>query len=348
MRKMPSLKKSYTFRYTLIVFMCMFLACVLVVLTVLITNWWGFPFGHFNLITFAILALIFCLVFGTIIAFGVSKNMAERQKEFDRVIEEVASGNFDVQLEVKEGPAMEMTANINKMIKELKNVKVLKSDFVTNFSHELKTPIVSIKGFSEILLNEKLPPKKQKEFLKIIYDESDRLSKLSSNMLYLSNLESSALPPEKENYPLDEQVKSAVQLLSNEAEKKGLSVKAKLEPCTYLGNSDMMLQVWINLISNAVKYSDEGGTIDITLSKTGGLLTFKIRNFGVGIKAEDLPHVFDQFYQTDRSHFSDGNGLGLAIAKQIVRLHGGQITVASTPLTDAQSLTEFTVTLFKS
>ncbi len=340
-KKISKETKYNTLRYTWLVFTCNMISTILSLITIFVFNKLDEPIRQINILTYSVIVFGASLVCGTTIAFFISKSNIKKQKEVDKVIKEVVSGNFDVQIPTKSSENNTIINGVNTMIKELKNVEILKADFVSNFSHEFKTPIVSIKGFSEILLKEKLSKKEQKEFLQIIYDESDRLAKLSNNMLLLTNLEHSIIVPEKVSYSLDEQIKGTLKLFLKQTHEKNLDIKLDLTPTTITANMDMLSQVWVNLISNAIKHSRESGTICISLSTLEDNIIIKVTDNGDGIDGEDIKFIFDKFYQVDKSHSSYGNGLGLPIAKEIVSLHGGEITVDSIK----EKSTTFTVKL---
>lgn len=335
------IKNSYVLKYTILVLICIVITSAIEIIALAICELVGFELQSLNLFSFMLIVILFSIICGTIIAYFASKKIAKNQVAINKVISEVVSGNFDVELPKSRGSSQILVDDINKMIKELKNVKILKSDFISNFSHEFKTPIVSIKGFSEILLNEDLPVEKQKEFLQIIYDESERLSKLSKNLLLLSNLESSAIVPEKTTYFLNEQISACIKLLGQNLKQKNINTNLNLEKIKINANMDMFSQVWINLISNAIKYSKQNGIIEINLTKKNNKILISIKDNGIGIKQENIEHIFDKFYQVDNSRSENGNGLGLSIAKQIINLHDGTIQVNSTP----DKFTEFIITL---
>lgn len=320
---------SYLLKQVLITFACLagvYLTCFLIVY---LTNMFEPEFMSNNILSLAIILLVLSVLIGTMLSyFGTMRNL-RHQENLQKVVSEILQGNFDAKMPEKDAYTKKLNKDINKIFSELKKVEILKKDFISNFSHEFKTPIVSINGFSELLLNEKLSKKTQKEYLQIIYDESSRLAKLSKNMLLLSNLESTSIVPETNLYALDEQILSTTKLLSKELESKKLVLDLKLENSKITANMDMLQQVWINLLTNAIKFSNEGDAISISLKNAGNQVIIRIKDNGAGMNEEQLSHIFEKFYQGDKSHKSEGNGLGLAIAKQIITLHGGNIQVSS-------------------
>ena len=196
--------------------------------------------------------------------------------------------------------------NFNKMTEELKSVKALRDDFVHNFSHEFKTPIASINGFANLLLEGNLSEEECKQIVKIIADESARLSQLSETVLTLSRLESQQFIGESKTFRLDVQIKDCIILLQREWEKKNIEIEPELSPVKYTGDENLLKQVW--------------------LSAEGNRAVIRGADTGIGISEEALPKIFDKYYQVNAGN---GNGLGLAICKRIVALCGGEISVAS-------------------
>ena len=216
--------------------------------------------------------------------------------------------------------------NFNKMTEELKGVKALREDFVHNFSHEFKTPIASINGFANLLLEGNLSEEECKQIVKIIADESARLSQLSETVLTLSRLESQQFIGESKTFRLDVQIKDCIILLQSEWEKKNIEIEPELSPVKYTGDENLLKQVWLNLLSNAIKFTPEGGKVKVLLSAEGNRAVVRVADTGIGIPEESLPKIFDKYYQVNAGN---GNGLGLAICKRIVALCGGEISVAS-------------------
>lgn len=218
--------------------------------------------------------------------------------------------------------------NFNKMTDELKSVKTLREDFVHDFSHEFKTPIASINGFANLLLEGGLSDGERTQIISIIADESARLSRLSETVLTLSRLESQQFVGESRDFRLDTQLKDSIILLQREWEGKNIEIATSLEPVKYNGDEHLLKQVWVNLLSNAIKFTPEGGRVQVTLSARGDRAVVKVSDNGIGIPGEALPRIFDKYYQAKPGA---GNGLGLAICQRICKLCGGSISVESTP-----------------
>jgi signal transduction histidine kinase len=247
-------------------------------------------------------------------------------------IEKVAEGNFDTKLdEAAGGPYREIFADFNLMCRELQGVQTLRDDFINHFSHEFKTPITSINGFANLLLEEETTEEERRKYLEIIASESERLSTMSNSALLMTRLDSLGIISGSEAFALDEQIKRCAILLSPQWQRKRLDLSAELEPATCVGKADLLEQVWLNLISNAVKFTPEGGRILLGLRREGGSLVVTVTDTGKGMSPEELSRAFEKYYQGDRSASLKGLGLGLAIVKRIVELHGGRVEARSAP-----------------
>lgn len=212
----------------------------------------------------------------------------------------------------------EVYRNFNMMVEELNKIQYMNKDFMNNFSHEFKTPIVSINGFADLLLNKKCSREEQIKYLKIIFDESNRLSNLSNSSLLLSKLENQNIVTDKKIFQLDEQLKQCIILLHPMLEKKNIDLDIDIEETNFWGNNELLNHAWLNIISNAIKYTDDGGMIEITLVKDKNI-TISIKDSGIGMTKDQISQIFDKFYQADTSHANKGLGLGLAI--EIGRAH---------------------------
>lgn len=217
----------------------------------------------------------------------------------------------------------------NKTAQELGSVELLRKDFVNNFSHEFKTPIVSMNGFAELLLEEELPEEERREYLAIIRDESKRLSRLADDILTLNRIETQGLLTEREALRLDEQLRRSILAAEQRWRGRGIRFVAELAPCTVCGSASMLKEIWLNLLDNAAKFSDPGGAVAVSLREEDGAALVGIADSGCGMDEETSRHIFEQFYQGDTSRKTQGNGLGLAMAQKIAALHGGVITVES-------------------
>lgn len=234
-----------------------------------------------------------------------------------------------------------LSESFNRMAQELENTELLRSDFINNFSHEFKTPIVSLRGFAKILKNDSLTKEERDEYLDIIISESNRLSQLSTNVLNLSKIEKMSILSDMESFDLSEEVRQSVLLLESKWQNKNLELFIDMDELEYHGNKALLNQVWINLIDNAIKFSPQNGKIKLKLHRKKDQVVFQILDNGCGMDEETKNHIFDRFYQGDSSHTAEGNGIGLTVVEKIVHLHKGQIRVVS----EAGIGTTFTVNL---
>ncbi len=289
-----------------------------------------------------LLILIACIIIGTAISAVTSRRMVKSIRIFIDATDRLASGDFSMRLKLTRPPEFRiLSENFNRMAEELGGIEILRTDFVNNFSHEFKTPIVSIKGFAEMLKHDDLPKEERDEYLDIVIEESARLASLASNVLELSKIETQTILTDKKSFNAGEQLRQCLLLLTAKFEKKQLALNVDLHDYELEGNKELLNQVWLNLLDNAIKFTPEGGEIGISMNRKNGRITFGFRDNGPGISPEALPKIFDKFYQQDTSHSTAGNGLGLTIVSKIVQLHGGTITCDSFP----SQGTLFTVTL---
>ncbi len=247
---------------------------------------------------------------------------------------QLASGDYAARLKFKSlfsktKIAKEFEESFNSLASELQKTEMLRSDFVNNFSHEFKTPIVSISGFAKLLKHGNLPPEQQKEYIDIIEEESLRLSYMATNVLSLTKIENQVILSEVNVFNLSEQIRNSVLLLQNKWEKKNIEFILDFKEYNVNANEEMLKQVWINLVDNAIKFAYPNGKIEIDIKKQGQIITVSVIDTGDTIDEEKIPLIFNKFYQGDESHASEGNGVGLAVVKHIVSLHHGEIKVKS-------------------
>lgn len=257
-------------------------------------------------------------------------------------IRKVAAGDYKSKISTEKQTQMKpIYEDFNKMCDELESVKLLRNDFINNYSHEFKTPIASINGFAELLLEKEMSVEEQRRYLRIIADESDRLSQFASNTSLLSKLSSQAIVTDTEEYDLAEQLRQCTIILSSKWMSKKQQVDSFLDPLMFCGNKAMMQHLWLNLLDNAIKYTPQAGSIIVELFRRGENAIVRIADTGEGISDEAQEHLFEPYFQGNTSHVRPGLGLGLSIVKRIVELCGGDISVQS----HVSSGTIFTVTL---
>jgi len=272
------------------------------------------------------------LVIGTLMAFLLSHVPLGPIHVIGQAADKIASGDFNVRIKLK-GPyeIVRLGERFNHMAEELGSVEILRSDFVNSFSHEFKTPIVSIRGFAKMLKNPELTPEERSEYLDIIINESERLSDLATNVLNLSRVERQTILSETKRYNVSEQIRRVIAMMYGKWQSRRLEFTFDSGEFYVTANEELLKQVWINLFDNAVKFSPGCAEITVDIREEGGFLCFTIADKGIGMDEKTAARVFDKFYQGDISRSTKGNGLGLTAARRIVELHGGQIEVSSRP-----------------
>lgn len=258
------------------------------------------------------------------------KNIFRPIEQINEATKKVALGEYDIELETKrEDEIGELTNNFNKMTRGLKSTENLQKEFINNVSHEIKTPVSSIEGFAKFLKDKNLIDEEREEYANIIIEEAKRLENLTGKILKLSKLNNQEIITNKQEIEVAEQIRKAISLLEPKWSKKDIKINVSLEEKIFLGDEDLIFQVWVNIIDNAIKFSNEGESIDIKVYEKDSNINVEIKDHGIGMKEEELEKVYDRFYQIDRSHSKEGSGLGLAIVKRIVELSEGKIEIKS-------------------
>lgn len=276
--------------------------------------------------------LVFSLVLGTVLAAVVGKRILTPLNRIIEATHRVAAGDFTAEIEDSRIPEIaDLTDSFNAMVRELRGIETLRADFIANFSHEFKTPIVSIRGFAKLLKSPDLEEQDRAEYVDIIAQESERLAGLSASILELSKLENTGILTDRETFFLDEQIRRTAALLEPRCRRAGISLELDLDVVMIHASEELLQRVWVNLIDNAVKFTPEGGRIALSLRKEGDRAAVTVSDTGIGMDDETMAHIFDKFYQGDRSHAVAGSGLGLPMARRIVGLCGGEIAVRSAP-----------------
>jgi signal transduction histidine kinase len=249
----------------------------------------------------------------------------------------ISKGNFNVGLDEKQaehnGILGELTKSVNNMATELNKMETMRREFISNVSHEIQTPLTSIKGFAQALQSDTLTPVERKHYLEIIEVESTRLSRIAENLLKLASLEARSVKFEPKPYRLDRQIRRLVLACEPQWSGKDIDMDVALNEVEVTADEDLLSQVWLNLIHNSLKFTPEGGRICLELSSRAEKIEFSIRDSGIGIPEEAQSHIFERFYKADisRTHSNGGSGLGLSIAHEIVEMHRGSISVVSQP-----------------
>ena len=295
--------------------------------------------------TFILIIGLASIVIGTVLSATVGRYPLRPLNAIINAMNRLADGDYQARLEYqgKFGrlPVVrEVADSFNKMAAELENTELLRSDFINNFSHEFKTPIVSIAGFAKLLRKGDLSDQEQEEYLGIIEAEALRLSAMATNVLNLSRVENQTILTDVTKYNLSEQLRNCVLLLENKWSPKHLELMLDFHEQTITANEKLMKQVWVNLLDNAIKFTPDYGVVEITIADDAECTVVSVINSGSEIPEASRERIFQKFYQADESHSGEGNGVGLAIVQKVVALHEGQVTVDS-----ADGRTAFTVTL---
>jgi signal transduction histidine kinase len=261
-------------------------------------------------------------------------------------LERIARGDFSVRLtnEFEDNQMVSQLANsVNKMALELDQMENMRQEFISNVSHEIQSPLTSIRGFAQALKDDHLSAEERHHYLAIIEEESTRLSRITEDLLRLASLDSNQLHFEPKQYRLDQQIRNLILVCEPQWGTKSINMDVSLEALTITADEDLLSQVWMNLIHNSIKFTPQAGSIKIDLYPRGDQVIFRISDTGIGIAEEDQHRIFERFYKADKSRTrtKEGSGLGLSIVKKIVEMHKGTIEVESKILTG----TIFTVSL---
>lgn len=288
--------------------------------------------------------LLVSLVLGSVITSFLNWQFFGPISQLSNAMNRVAAGDFSIRLESKH-PFKEIRDiynNFNLMTEELGATEILQTDFVSNVSHEFKTPISAIEGYATLLQNDSdNTPAEREQYVDKILFNTRRLSKLVHNILLLSKVDNQAILSNQTTFRLDEQIRQTIVLLEPSWDKKELEFDVNMDKVVYTSNEGMLTHIWSNLLGNAIKFSPQAGTIRLELHQLPQQIQFVIQDQGPGISETVHRHMFDKFYQGDSSHKEEGNGLGLALVKQIVTTYGGEIQAENVP----EGGCRFTVTL---
>lgn len=271
------------------------------------------------------------IIVGTIVGAFFSRLPLNPIAKLINGMNELAKGDYHTRIDMGSFPlGKEVSNSFNTLANELDNTEMLRTDFINNFSHEFKTPIVSIRGFAKLLKKGCISDEQKTEYLDIIIDESTRLADMATNVLNLTKVENQNILTSVSEFNLSEQIRNSILLLEKKWASKSISIVADFDEFNIKANEELLKQVWINLLDNAIKFSSKNGEINVSIARKGEYLSVLIENYGSSIDDNDKERIFNKFYQGDTSHASEGTGIGLAIVKKIIELHKGTIDVKST------------------
>jgi signal transduction histidine kinase len=267
-----------------------------------------------------------------------SMHLTKPLQDITDAVKKIAAGDFTVKIHRNtkyrqdyqySNELDELAENVNTMTAELNSMEHMRKDFIHNVSHEIKTPIASLSGITELLLDKTLSDEEQEDYLQLMYTECNRLSNLCENMLKLSRFSNQQIVVSKKDVRIDEQLRNCVILLSESYSHKLHEFELEADEVTLYSDYDLLMQIWMNLLDNAIKFSPVGSLISISVKQKKTTVLVAIKDSGEGIAPEKPDKIFEQFYQCEESHHKSGNGLGLSIVKQIVQLLDGSIHYTS-------------------
>lgn len=291
----------------------------------------GFTNANISWALMSVFILLTSLFLATGLALFVEHRILRPVVAFGKATKKVADGDFTVRVE-ETSPikgVQEMTKNFNIMVTELSGIETLRNDFITNVSHEFKTPLSAIEGYATLLQNPNLSSDEQQEYASLLIKGSKQLSKLVDNILKLSKLETQEVMQDKISFRLDEQIRKTVLMYEKDWVEKDIMFDLDLPIFEYYGNPDIIRQIWTNVIGNAIKYSNTGSSIGVSIKQESPYVLVSIVDEGIGMSEHTKEHVFEKFYQGDTTRKGEGNGLGLAIVNRIVKLLDGNINIES-------------------
>ena len=312
----------------------------ILLIALLIASALEFTFAHLDLINLSptnasgwYWVLIFTLtsiIIGIVLAFLLGRIIFKPINKIVDAMSSLAEGDFSTRIKLGNyDEAKKIETSFNTLAEELEKTEILRSDFINEFSHELKTPIVSISGLIALMKSEELDEAEKKKYLAVMEEEANRLTAMTSNALYLSKLETQGILTNLKKYNVSEQIRSCVLLLERKWEKKELIPSLDFDEYELYANEDMIKEVWLNLIDNAIKFADKGSEFEIAIKEVDEHLHISVSNYGPEIPESEYKAIFGKFYQVEKSRSTEGNGIGLSIVKHILKLHKADITVES-------------------
>lgn len=334
----------WTFNLMMMLIFHQFILIALVLVAVAGVGWVAVSFDWIDLNQLLTPSAVMIVVFSISILLGISTVVMIQRviltpiRKMVSAMKRLAEGDFTVRMVCKGWmrplELQEFAGAFNTAAAELGGTELLRKDFIHNFSHEFKTPITSLGGFADLLLeDEEMPVEERREYLQIISSEARRLASLSSQILALSRVEAQVILTQTAPFNLTEQLRQSALMVEQKWAAKGVSIRLEgpEEDVMCTGDEDLLKEVWVNLLDNALKFSPVGSEVTLFLGRDDEGLRVTVTDQGPGMDGDTRKRIFERFYQGDTSHKAQGNGLGLTMARTIVRLHGGDITVDSTP-----------------
>ncbi len=282
---------------------------------------------------FFLVTFLLSFLLGFLVIFIYERKKTMDMKQIYVAAENILSGKYDSKIEVEllDKEYRPIAVSLNKVAQKMKDFEQSKDDFINDFSHELKTPIASIRGFAKLLMDSSISDDEKREYSEIIFNESNRLVNLTTNTLMLNRLTTGNFEPDIKNFNLTELVRKCVLELQSEWEKKNLDIDLEGEEVFLSSNEDLVRQMILNIFSNSIKFSNPNGKIFFTIVSKNKNTILSIKDMGIGMNEDTLAHMFDKYYRGDKSRTVPGNGLGLSTVKKISEILSINITATSTP-----------------
>ena len=279
-----------------------------------------------------IILFIISIIIATLITSFTGKKVTSPVTELINATKNVAKGDFSVRVseEHRMSEWCKLTRNFNQMVNELSGIETLRNDFIANVSHEFKTPLAAIEGYATLLRNKDITAEEYDEYTRMIIEAAGQLSTLSGNILKITKLENQQIIGELDHFILDEQIRQAILLLEKQWSEKDMQLDINLDPVKYYGSEELLMQVWLNILGNAIKFTEQGGIIAVHLHQTSEKVIISVSDSGCGMTEDTMKHIYEKFHQGDHTRSMNGNGLGLTLAKRIIDMCHGSIQVTST------------------
>ncbi|MCM3708267.1 MULTISPECIES: sensor histidine kinase [Cytobacillus] len=303
-----------------------------------------------NNLIFSDIHMIFAWFFVAIAVVSITgviwfaKHLIKPITKLTEATKEISRENFNFPLNIERKDEIgQLAESFSRMQVQLQHNDEARKSFINNVSHDFQSPLMNIQGYAELLQTQHLSDEEHFEYVQIIDQESKRLSNLTKQLLLLTSLDQKSYPMKLSEVKLDEQIKETIRRHQWRLEEKEIEVSYKLSPVIFKGDPELLVNIWDNLLTNAIKYNSHGGSILISLSESHSEIKIVFKDTGIGISAEKINQIFDRFYRVDSARKKDGTGLGLSIVKQIIELHNGDIRADS----QAGKGTSFTITFFR-
>ena len=335
---MKKLTGKFYFRLSAIVFATMFvtfilftglLAVIIISTDTSMPDYVAFKGVRVHFLQFILSLGVTSFIIGLVVSLFWIKGFVNPLHELKVSMNEVAKGKFKKMESTYDAIEIgELVESFNKMVEELEKMEHLSESFTANVSHEFKTPLSTIKGYTSLLEMDDCTAEEKKEYIDYINCAVNRLTNLTNNILLLNKISNTEIM-NVDKFSLDDQLREAIILLEPKLEQKNILVTINVDNFLIESSKELLMSVWINLLDNAIKFTRENGEIIVTLKKSDKKAIIIVSDNGIGMKEEELEHIFDRFYQADTSHSSDGNGLGLSLVKGIIDKVHGKMTVES-------------------